>query len=51
MIRTLRPEEPINPAGNPDSGVKLSIPAELVTSTAVLLVGDPGIAATLATVV
>jgi hypothetical protein len=51
MIRTLRPELPTKPAGRPESGVKLSIPVELVTSIAVLLAGDTGIAATLATVV
>ena len=51
MIRTLRPELPTKPPGRPESGVKLSIPVELVTSTAALLAGEAGIAATLATVV
>jgi hypothetical protein len=49
MIRALRPALPTNPAGLPVSGVKLSIPVELKISTALLLVGEAGMAATLLT--
>jgi hypothetical protein len=42
---------PVKPPGTPASGVKLSIPVELVTSTAALFAGEPGMFATAATIV